>query len=35
MNEADVRAGFIAAGMPSDLAHEVLAGYAEAKRRYH
>ncbi len=35
MLESDVRAGFVAAGMPLDLADEVLAGYAEAKRRYY
>lgn len=35
MNEADVRTGFVAAGMPAELGDEVLEGYAEAKRRYH
>jgi hypothetical protein len=35
MSAADVRAGFVAAGMPAELADEVLEGYGEAKRRYY
>lgn len=35
MNAAEVSAGFVAAGMPKELADEVLEGYAEAKRRYY
>jgi hypothetical protein len=35
MNEVDVRAGFLAAGLPAELTNEVLEGYAEAKRRYY
>lgn len=35
MNGADVQSGFVAAGMPAELADEVLAGYEEAKRRYY
>lgn len=35
MNPAEVHHGFTAAGMPSELADELLEGYAEAKRRYH
>lgn len=35
MNEVDVRAGFVAAGMEAELADEVLKGFAEAKRRYY
>jgi hypothetical protein len=32
---AQVRHGFIAAGLPADLVDEVLEAYVEAKRRYH
>lgn len=35
MIAGEVRAGFVAAGMPSELADEVLEGYEEAKRRYY
>lgn len=35
MNPDGVRAGFVAAGMPSELADEVLEQYIETKRRYY
>lgn len=35
MKEANVQAGFVAAGMPAELADEVIEGYAETKRRYY
>lgn len=35
MNLSDVRGGFVAAGIPEDLADELLETYAEAKRRFH
>lgn len=35
MDQTEVHAGFVAAGIPPTLADEVLEGYSEAKRRYH
>lgn len=35
MNAAEIKAGFVAAGMPAELADEVLQGYEEAKRRFY
>jgi len=35
MNLADVRAGFLAAGIPAELVSEVLDQYVETKRRYY
>lgn len=35
MDVAEVKAGFVAAGMPAGLADEVLQGYEEAKRRFY
>ena len=35
MDEADVRAGFVAAGIPTELADEVVEQYLETKRRFH
>lgn len=35
MNLAEVRTGFVAAGMPAELADEVLKQYVETKRRYY
>lgn len=31
MNAAEIKAGFVAAGIPAELANEVLQGYEEAK----
>jgi hypothetical protein len=35
MNAVEIKAGFVAAGMPAELADEVLQGYEEAKRRFY
>lgn len=35
MNAAELRAGFVAAGVPDELAGELLDQYAETKRRYY
>ncbi len=35
MNLADVRAGFVSAGIPAELADEVLDQYVETKRRFY
>jgi hypothetical protein len=35
MNATEIKTGFVVAGMPAELADEVLQGYEEAKRRFY